>query len=63
MGNQKYRPEILEPMPLLSRHGAPTGVIQGISTIKMSVIPQMPMYCGLSMKINTHDMLHSLRKL
>ena len=61
-GNHRYRPEVPEPVPSLSQHGAQIGGIQVFSVIKITVIRQVHMYCGLSVKINKHEMLHGTRR-
>ena len=48
----RYRPEIPEPAPSLSRHGAPMGGIQVFACDQNPVIRQLCMCCGLSVKIN-----------
>ena len=45
-----HRPEIPEPAPSLSLHGAPIRGIQVFLTIKITVICQVRMYCGLNLK-------------
>ena len=42
-------------MPFLSLHGAQIRGIQVFPTIKITVIRQVGMYCGLSMKINMSE--------
>ena len=59
----KYRPEILEPAPSLFRHQPPIGGIQVFPAIQIAVIHQVHMYCSLSMKINTCEMLHGAQRL
>ena len=54
---QRYRPEIPEPEPSLSWHGAPIGGIRVFRVIKITMIRQVRMYCGLSMKINMCETL------
>ena len=51
----RYRPEIPEPVPSLFRHGAQIGGIRGFPTIKITVIHQVGMYCGLSVKIDMRE--------
>ena len=48
----RYTREIPEPAPFLSRHGAQIGVFGFFPAIKITVIHQVRMYCGLSLKIN-----------
>ena len=43
---------------LLSRHGVPIGGIRIFSAIRITVIDQVGMYCGLSVKINTCETPH-----
>ena len=50
-----YRPEIPEPAPSLFRHGAQIGGIRGFPAIKITVIRHVPMYCVLSVKMDTHE--------
>ena len=47
--------QIPEPVPSLSWHGARIGGIRDFPAIKIIVILQVHMYCGLSVK-NTHEM-------
>ena len=56
----RYRPEIPEPAPSLSRHGASIGGVWVFPAIKITVICQVRMYCGLSLKINTHETPHDM---
>ena len=51
----RYRPEIPEPVPSLFRHGAQIGGIRGFPTIKITMIHQVGMYCGLSVKIDMRE--------
>ena len=59
----RYRPEIPEPAPSLSQHGAPIGGIWVFPMIEVTVIHQMHVYCGLSVKINAHEMPHGAWRL
>ena len=63
VGNHRYRLEIPEPAPSLSKHGVSVGGIGVLPAIKITVIHQVCMYCGLSLKINTHETLHGARRL
>ena len=47
---------IPETAPSLSRHGAPIGGIWVFSTLKITVIRQVCVYCGLSLKTNMCEM-------
>ena len=58
----RYRPEIPEPAPSLFQHGAPIGGIQDFPTIKITVICQVCMYCGLSAKINMCETPHAMQR-
>ena len=54
----RYRLEIPEPAPSLSWHGAHIGGIRVFPAIKITVICQVRMYCGLSVKVNTRETPH-----
>ena len=51
-----------KPAPSLSRHGASIGV-SGFPMIKITVICQVRMYCGLSVKANKRERLHGTQTL
>ena len=56
--NHRYTREILEPVPFLSWYEAQIGGIRVFPTIKITVIRQVCMYCGLSVKINMSETPH-----
>ena len=58
----RYRPEIPELAPSLSRHGASTGGIQVFPAVKITVIRQVRVCCGLSAEINMHETPHGAQR-
>ena len=62
--HHRYTPEIPKPAPSLSRQsalGSNCGY-SGFPAIKITVIRQVRMYCGLSVKISTRKTLHSAQR-
>ena len=59
----RYTREIPEPFlsHFLSRHSAQIGGIRGFPAIKITVIYQVCMYCGLSVKIKTRETPHGTK--
>ena len=55
--------EIPEPVAFLFVHGVQIGGIWVFPTIKITVIRQVRMYCGLSVEINMREMPHGVRRL
>ena len=51
----EHKTEILEPAPSLSPHEAPVEGIWVFPTIKITVIRQVLMNCGLTIKINMRE--------
>ena len=58
----RYRLEIPEPAPSLFRHGARIGGIRVFLKIKITVIRQVRMYCGLSMNIDMRETQYGARR-
>ena len=59
--SHRYGLEIPEPAPSLFRHGAPVGVFRFFPVNKITVMRRVRMYCHLSLKINMHEMPHSVQ--
>ena len=57
-----YRLEIPEPTPSLFQHGAQIGGIWVFPAIKITVICQVRMYCGLRVKVDMPKTLYSARR-
>ena len=59
----RYLLEIPEPVPSLSWHSAPSGGIQVFPMIRITMIRQVCMYCGLSVKMITREMPDGTQRL
>ena len=61
--HEKHRYSQRSQVLSLSWYGAPIGGIRGFPAIKMTMIHQMRMYCGLSVKVNMCEMPDIVRRL